>query len=286
MKLKSIVIILLLTFSTLGTIAYFAGVKSSTQNGQIKNVIISQTPTPKKDEPFRSYTPPLIEKKRVYTIVMIGDSMTNALGPHGGPFSEKINQLYKPTGHEVIVDNYASSATNILSLEKVITTKTKSWDVTFEPLLLRKFDLLLIESFGYNPLSQYGLEGGIKKQNEELSKLMKIIISTHPKSAIAFVATISPNRANYARTFNPNTPASERTEQAEERISYIKNHIEYAKAHDIPLINIFEKSLTSTGDGNLEYINPDDYIHPSAVGLEFIAEEAANFIYETQILPR
>jgi hypothetical protein len=44
---------------------------------------------------FRSYTAPIIEKKQVYKIVMVGDSMTAALGPHGGGLSDYMNSLYK-----------------------------------------------------------------------------------------------------------------------------------------------------------------------------------------------
>ena len=69
-------------------------------------------------------------------------------------------------------------------------------------------------------------------------------------------------------------------------MEYIKNHIAYAKAHNIPLIDIYDKSLTPEGDGDLSNINPNDHIHPSFKGIDFISQEIANFIYENQILPR
>lgn len=287
MKLKNVLVISLLIFSALGTLAYLAGMRSSTQNIQSKNIAVQATEAPKPtiEGPFRSYTAPNIEKKREYSIVMIGDSMTHALGPHGGPFYEKINELYKPHNHGVVIDNYASGSTNILTLDKAMNTRTTFAEYTFEPLLSRQFDLILVESFGYNPLSQFGVEEGIKKQNIELDKLMKKLTATHPKSAIVFVTTIAPNKANYGRIANPNDTSDGRAKQVEERITYIKNHIEYAKGHNIPVVNIFEKSLTSTGDGNLEYINPDDYIHPSAVGIKFIGNELANFIFDNKIFP-
>src|SRR5438874_2726815 len=73
------------------------------------------TPTP---FVFKSYTTPVIEKKPVYKIVMIGDSMTAALGPHGGGLSEYMNSIYKKDAHDpqrIIIDNYAKSS-NILSV--------------------------------------------------------------------------------------------------------------------------------------------------------------------------
>ncbi len=54
----------------------------------------------------------------------------------------------------------------------------------------------------------------------------------------------------------------------------------------IPLVNVYEKSLNALRDGDLKYINPDDYIHPSFEGVDFIGHEIANFIYTEQILPR
>lgn len=243
------------------------------------------SPQPTADERFRTYTAPNLSQKAEYTIVMLGDSMTHALGPHGGEFYEKINAKYKPHNKGILIDNYASGSTSILTVNKAMTAKTTYWDSTFEPMLSRQFDLLLIESFGYNPLSELPREEGLKKQTELLDETMKTVIKTHPESRVVFVATIAPNKEKYALPVNPATTAEERIKQVEEREAFIKNHIEYAKAHNIPVINIFEKSRTPSGDGNLEYINPFDYIHPSAVGVKFIGEELANYIYDNQIIP-
>ncbi len=285
--MKNIFIIALLIFAVSATVLFLlrSETKAAKSQANVETTTISPAPTLEKDLPFRSYTAPVIEKKREYTIVMIGDSMTHALGPHGGKFYEDINPLYKSSNHGILIDNYSVGSTNILSLDKAMNSKVTFWDVTLEPLLSRPFDLILVESFGYNPLSQYGIENGIKRQNEELDKLMKTIIKTHPKAAIMFVATIAPNKTYYSLPIDRGKPQEERVKSAEERIAYIKNHIEYAKSHNIPVINIYEKSLTPAGDGNLEYINPDDYIHPSAVGLEFIGQELANSVYDSKILP-
>ena len=249
----------------------------------LPQALSSPSPTP---FVFRTYTAPIIEKKNTYTIFMIGDSMTHALGPHGGTFDQYINELYKKDNIGILVDNYAVAAINILSVNDVLTKKTTYWNSTFEPLLSRDYDLILVESFGYNPLSQLGTEAGIKSQNIALGELMKTLITTHPNSAIVFVATIAPNKETYAKKILLNISTEERIKQSEERIAYIENHISYAKAHNIPLVNIYEKSLNSERDGELKYINPTDYIHPSFEGVDFIGHELANFIYDNQILPR
>src|SRR5258708_27128000 len=55
------------------------------------------TPTP---FVFTTYTVPKIASKQVYKIVMIGDSMTAALGPHGGGLSDYMNSLYKKNAQD------------------------------------------------------------------------------------------------------------------------------------------------------------------------------------------
>lgn len=247
--------------------------------------IPTPTPTP---FIFKTYTAPVIDNKQVYKIVMIGDSMTAALGPHGGGLSEYINSLYKNNaqGHQrILIDNYAKSS-NILAVNDELTWKTTINEYTFGPLLSEDYDLILVESYGYNPLSQYGVDEGIKKQNKALDALMTTLITIHPHAAIVYVATIAPNIAKYAAMTQPNNSAAERAKQAEERIAYLKNHIDYAISHNIPIINIYDKSLTANGDGNMLYINPTDDIHPSFAGVAFIGHEIGDYIFNNNILPR
>lgn len=282
-------IIFAIFLGLLGIGAYYLGIKESKASPKPTTVAISQAPAkakqPKISGSFK-YTIPKIEKKREYQIFMVGDSMTHALGPHGGTFNEYMNELYKKEGHGILVDNYAVGSTNLLSLKDRMKTKTTYWNDTFEPLLSRKFDIILIESFGYNPLSQFPRAEGLKKQTEELDTTMQTLMSTHPNAAIIFVATIAPSKKTYAKSVQTNLTASDRLLQVDERTAFILNHIKYAKDHNIPLVNIYEKSIKPDGDGNTDYINPDDDIHPSAVGVNFIGRELTNLIYDSNILPK
>ncbi len=276
-----------LIIATSVLVFYLAITKTPVQNltnfKQIPSPLSTPSPSP---FVFRTYAAPKIEKKNVYTIFMVGDSMTHALGPHGGTLNQYINELYKKDNISILINNYAIGSTSILSINEQLTKKTTYWDSTFEPLLSRDFDLILVESFGYNPLSQFPLDEGIKKQTEALNELMKTLITTRPNSAIVFVATIAPNKENYAKKILLDLSTEDRIMQAEERMIYIKNHIDYAKSHNIPTIDIYNKSLSGQGSGDLKYINPDDYIHPSFEGVDFIGHEIASFIYDNQILPR
>lgn len=292
MKKKNLAIYLLIAFCLIVSVLLYAKAESlhlpkflSIPTTSITSPVLTPTPTP---FIFKTYKVPVIAKKQVYKIVMIGDSMTAALGPHGGGLSEYMNSLYKKNAQDpqrIIIDNYAISS-NILAVDNELYKKATISEYTFGPLLSEDFDLILVESYGYNPLSQFGIDGGLKQQNLALDALMKTLITTHPKAVIVFVATISPNIENYAKAVQPVNSAADRAKLAQERIAYIKNHITYANMHNIPLINIYQKSLTADGDGNMIYINPTDDIHPSFAGVDFIDHEIGNFIFDNKILPQ
>ncbi len=62
-------------------------------------------------------------------------------------------------------------------------------------------------------------------------------------------------------------------EHATNIIELLENTYLVAGATGIPLIDAFLPSqINSEKEGNKEYVNPDDGIHPSAVGHQFIAD--------------
>ncbi|MBI1872185.1 SGNH/GDSL hydrolase family protein [Candidatus Collierbacteria bacterium] len=158
-------------------------------------------------------------------------------------------------------------------------------DTTNYAILSREFDVIIIESFGHNPLSRYPLEQGLKIQTETLDHLVAQIADAKPKSVIIFLATIAPSQSHYAKKTVDLSPQVRR-DWANERRFYIENHINYAKRHNIPLINVYEKSLDENGLALLKYINPDDYIHPSKEGIKLISQEISDFLFKNKILPQ
>lgn len=211
---------------------------------------------------------------------MLGDSMTETLG-NSDELKKFLSDYYTGKSFEVL--NYGFGATNILSVMDRITKETEHGR-KFRPIEDIDYNLILIESFSENPLSQYTLEEGLKRQTEELDKIVNTLKKTNPKGKIVFIATISPNKVIFAQNQVELSP-EKRIEWVNERIAYMKNHIAYAKSHNIPLINIFEKSLMENGDGNPDYISTDDYIHPSPTGIVFISKVIADFIYKEKIFP-
>lgn len=224
-------------------------------------------PVEKNDKPFD------------YTLVFAGDSMTEYLGNFDE--MQKYLQNYYP-GKKFLLLNYGYGSTSILSLQGRLEKDSTYSGRLFQAINEIPFDLILIESFGHNPLSEYSLQDGLKKQTESLDRVMESIVQKHPKSSVVFIATIAPNKYTYA--YRAVELSSEvREKWVAEREAYIKNHIKYAKDHSIPIINVYEKSLKD-GTGNGDYISDKDYIHPSPTGIYFISETIADFLGKEKFL--
>lgn len=240
----------------------------------VSKTLVKKTPAPQA---------PVMKDNKVkypvdYLIVLVGDSMTEALG-NSDELKEDLINYYPNKTFDVL--NYGFGSTNILSLQKRLEEKTFNGR-EFRPITDIDFDLILIESFGHNPLSQFPLEEGLRKQTESLEKAVQTIKAKNPKAKIVFVATIAPSMKNYGRG-QVDLSDQEREKWAKEREAYIKNHIKYAVDHNIPIINVFEKSKIY-GDLDLEYVRTEDYIHPSPKGVIFISKEIADFIFKNKIL--
>jgi len=208
------------------------------------------------------------------TYVFVGDSMTANLGN----FDELRNYLkeYYPNITFQLL-NYGFGATNILSVQDRLEKDSSHSGRLFQAINDIPFNKIFIESFGNNPLSDHPLEEGLKLQTQALDKIIGTIIKKHPKSSIVFIATVAPNKDRYAEGV-VNLTTEKRREWAKEREAYIKNHIKYAKSKNIPLINIYEKSL-----GNTDYISTNDFIHPSPTGIYFISKEIAKFLNKNSL---
>lgn len=231
---------------------------------------------------FPLHAPSTIKGKVKYpqdfTIVMVGDSMTETLG-NSDELKKFLAEYYRGKTFEVL--NYGYGSTSILTVMDRLTKETDHGR-KFRPIVDIDYDLLLLESFGQNPLSQYKPEEGLKLQTQELDKIVSTIREKSPRAKIVFVATISPNKKIFAEN-QVDLSDEKRARWVDERIAYIKNHIQYAKTHNYPVINIFEKSLMENGDGNPDYVSTNDFIHPSPTGIIFISKQIADFIRNNHI---
>jgi lysophospholipase L1-like esterase len=214
------------------------------------------------------------------TIVMVGDSMTEVLG-NSDELRSYLAEYYPKKSVEVL--NYGYGSTNILSAYERITQETNHGRI-FRPVTNIDYDLLILESFGHNPLSEFPLEEGLKRQNQALDQIITTLQQAHPNAKLVFLATIAPNTRNYAKN-QVELSGEGRRKWADERKAYIENHIKYAQSHQIPVIDVYHKSMDAQGDGKLIYISDRDYIHPSPLGVLLISKEIADFIHNNNLMP-
>jgi lysophospholipase L1-like esterase len=228
-------------------------------------------------------SPTTIPKKHFdYRIVFIGDSMTEYLG-NFDQLEPDLDRYYP--GKKFLLLNYGYSSTNILEAFDRVDHDTNHNNRVYEAVDKIPFDLVIIESFGNNPLSQFPLQEGLAKQTEALDKIVASLTKSHPKSSIVFMVTIAPSRDRYGEGAVV-LSTSERQKWADERIAYMKNHMNYAKSHNIPLINVYQDSLTKQGTANTDYLNQSDFIHPSPTGIIFISQKIADFIHKNNLIKR
>lgn len=225
------------------------------------------TPTP--FNPF-PYVLPKIPYARSYLTLLVGDSIVGSLGPNADVLRQNLIYLYP--NHEFVNYNYGFGSTNIASLPERLTQGTSYEGQEFPAILSQGVDLIIIESFAYNPLSEKPENENISKHIQILDESIKKIIQTRPKTAVAIMTPIAPNTKYFAKGVY-DLSDEERALWAEQRIMYIEAVIEFANKNNLPLINVYEKSLTPTGDGDLKYINPDDYIHPSHNGVILMSKQ-------------
>lgn len=251
------------------------------QTTQTKTPVTQISPQPTPD--IFPYQPPEVPQKRAYITFLVGDSMVASLGKNANQLREALIAHY-PT-HEFVNYNYGFGSTNILSLPDRLNSQTTYLGETFPPVQEQQFDLIVFESFAYNPLSELPTGEGLSKQTEILDKSIREIIQKHPNSVVAIMTPIAPSEEFFAQGSRDLEPEI-RKQWVDERISYIKNAIEFAQKNNIPLIDVYEKSLAPDGKVDLKYINEDDYIHPSKEGVTLISKTIADFIIHYQIFPQ
>lgn len=229
------------------------------------------------------YKPPKIQTKRSYLTYLVGDSMTEALGTNADGL--RLKQISNYPNSEFVNYNYGFGSTNILSLNERLLYETTYLGTKFPPILEQGFDLIIIESFAYNPLSEFSIEDGLKNYEAALDGAVKQIIRAKPNSVLALMTPVAPNKENFAK-YSRDLTQEVRLKWVEERESYIKKLIEYANKNHIPLIDVYAASQDENGNGNLKYIDSSDFIHPSKEGVGLIEQSIADFIFENKIFPQ
>lgn len=267
-------IILIFAILALIVITIFFSVKPAA----IKTILPIPTPTPYQF-PYKN---PTIPKNRSYRIIVVGDSIVASLGPNANTLRVDLIKYYPDS--EFVTYNYGYPSTSVLDLYSRLTQTTKNGVAENVPILKQGFEFIIIESFGYNPLSQFPLTEGLKRQNDELERSVAAILSQKPNAALAFMTPLAPDPVNFARgtiTLSPTV----RKQWVAERVAYINNHRKFAEEKGIPVIDVYKESLKSDGTVDRSYIS-DDFVHPSQKGIELMSKTIADYIYNNKIFPK
>jgi lysophospholipase L1-like esterase len=247
---------------------------------KVKNITSLVIPSP---TPYQfPYKNPSISKNRSYRIVIVGDSIVATLGLNANTLREDLIKLYPDS--EFVTYNYGYPSTSVLGLYERLTETTNNKGTENVAALKQGFELIIIESFGYNPLSEYPLSEGLKKQNEKLEKSVMAILEKKPNVALAFLTPIALDPVNYARG-TINLSPEVRKQWVAERVAYIDNHRKFAEDKGIPVIDVYKASLKPSGEVDRTYIS-DDFVHPSKKGIELISQSIADYIFTNKIFPQ
>jgi len=269
----------LITIIGIGVVVFYSLKNTPSGQSSISKLVTANTPTPTAYQ--FPYTDPVIPKTRSYRTIIVGDSIIRTLGPNANQLRDNLIEYYPDS--EFVNYNYGYGSTNVLSLPERLHEDTTYIGETKTAILKQGFELIIIESFAFNPLSEFPLEEGLAKQTEVLEESVMEILREKPSSAIAFMTPIAPSVGDFGRGV-VDLSDEQRGYWANERIAYIENHRKFAEAKGIPVIDVYKSSLMEDGLVDKKYVS-NDFIHPSDEGIKLMSREIADYIFENKIFP-
>lgn len=236
-------------------------------------------PLAKQDLAPQETPSPRHARKDAYTIAVIGDSMVDTLGPGVPHLAAELKRIYHNTSFTIL--NYGVGGTNIdYGLERLLSTY--QYLGTNIPALVSTYpDLVVIESFGYNPYIVD--EGALDRHWLQLSHMVDTLRAYVPGVKIVIAATIAPD----AKTFGDGALAWDsegKTRKTTTIKSYLENAVRFALSQHLPLADAYHPSRDGNGDGKEEFINQGDHIHYSDQGREFFSQKIADTIVNNKLL--
>ena len=220
-------------------------------------------------------------KKPHNTIAFLGDSMIDTLGSDLRLVHDELVRVY-PEGTFTLL-NYGVGGENIVSGLERVTRDTVYLGVGRPALISTHPDIVVIESFAYNPFA-FDI-GALEQHWLSLSYIIDALKSNLPETKIVLAATIAPN----SKVFGDGAPSlafslQDKLERTETIKRYLENTIRFAKSEGIPLADSYHPSVDSTGEGKLLYINPGDHIHYSDLGRQLFARTVVDAIVSNTLL--
>lgn len=244
--------------------------------GETTEATPSPTPQPK-PKPLTRHA-----KKSSFTIAVLGDSMVDTLGPDIPHLKSILGGMYPNVTFWNML-NYGVGGTNIDYGVERLTNDYTYLGNRIPSLISQSPDVVVIESFGYNPYSYD--EGALLRHWMKLAEIVTIIRDRLPQAKIVIAATIAPNWTTFgdgAAGLSYDTDSKYKKTHVIK--SYLENAVRFARSEHLPLADAFHASLDEAGNGKLLYINGGDHIHYSDAGRRLFAMKVAEAVIANRLL--
>ncbi len=220
-------------------------------------------------------------KKPHYTIAFLGDSMIDTLGSDLRVVHDELLRIYPKAGFTLL--NYGVGGENIVSGLERVMRDTVYLGSPRPALILTHPDVVVVESFAYNPFSFD--TGALEQHWLSLSYIIDALKINIPETKIVLAATIAPNSTVFGDgapglSFSP----QDKLESTNTIKQYLQNTIRFAQSEHLPLADAFHPSVDSDGEGKLAFINPGDHIHYSDAGRKLFARTVVDAITANTLL--
>lgn len=216
-----------------------------------------------------------------FTIAVLGDSMIDTLGPDIPHLKSRLEHMYPGVTFRLL--NFGVGGTNIESGLLRITQDYQYLGVTRASVASQKPDLVIVESFGYNPFPD--APDPLNRHWLDLAQIVDAIKKYIPEAKILIVATIAPD----ANTFGDGVPGIAFDPISKRELtnlikSYLDNAVRFAQGERLPYADVYHASLDRQGNAKPGYINPGDHIHPSDAGKALFARKVSEAIAQFHLL--
>lgn len=211
-------------------------------------------------------------RKKQYVIAIFGDSMIDTMGEKLEYLDSSLMRGYP--GIKFSLYNYGIGAQNadngLARFNSPFKYKTRDYPAISQ----LKPDILIIGSFAYNPFSPYDL----KRYQASLQQLILEAKKNSPD--VYLLVEIAPLKIDFGKGQNGvNWDADTAYIHAGHIIEQLESAINIGKSTGVVVIDAFSPSqINVEKEGKRTYINPDDGIHPSVVGHNFMADLIASTI--------
>lgn len=220
-------------------------------------------------------------RKTHYTIALLGDSMIDTLGPTVPNLTAQLTNFFPSTKFSML--NYGVGGTNIDYGLQRLTQEYSYLGKTFPPLISTKPDIVVVESFAYNPYSSDA--GALDKHWLQLAAIINTLKKNIPGVKIIIAATIAPNSLVFADGApGISLSIADKLSRTNTIKQYLDSTVKFAISQRLPLADAYHASLDVFGNGRLAYISPTDHIHYSEAGRVLFAQKLADAIVGDKLL--